>query len=258
MSHPYLGAGPRPRILAHRGFVSPESAAAGTVENTRAAVAAALAAGADYVESDCHLTSDGEVVLFHDSDLVRTLGDPRRVSEVPLPELDRLMAPSGGLLTLAGALEEFPDARFNIDVKTRAVSAPAGAIIGAAAPERVLISSFSDGSRVRAIAAAKEAGGLPAVGAGQRTIATVLAAVALGARRPLARALRGIDALQIPERHGAIPVLSGRLLRAAHAHGVEVHVWTVNEGRRMRELVARGVDGIVTDRTDIALSELRG
>ena len=48
-----------------------------------------------------------------------------------------------------------------------------------------------------------------------------------------------------------------RLIAAAHSHGVEIHVWTVNDVERMRELIAMGVDGIVTDRADLAIAALR-
>ena len=68
------------------------------------------------------------------------------------------------------------------------------------------------------------------------------------------RLLRGIDALQIPERQGRLTVLTPRLIRAAHEAGVEVHVWTVNDEQDMRRLVGMGVDGIVTDRADRALA----
>lgn len=70
------------------------------------------------------------------------------------------------------------------------------------------------------------------------------------------RLLRGLDALQIPERHGAIRVLTPRLIDWAHAADVEVHVWTVNDPKRMIELVALGVDGVVTDRADVAIETL--
>ncbi len=85
----------------------------------------------------------------------------------------------------------------------------------------------------------------------------VLLASVTGSRRAVRRALAGLDALQIPERQGRIRVLTPRLVAAAHANGVEVHVWTVNDADRMRELTAMGVDGVVTDRTDLALATLR-
>jgi glycerophosphoryl diester phosphodiesterase len=47
------------------------------------------------------------------------------------------------------------------------------------------------------------------------------------------------------------------MLRRLHASGVEVHVWTVNDPARMRELLLLGVDGIVTDRADLALQVVR-
>jgi glycerophosphoryl diester phosphodiesterase len=68
------------------------------------------------------------------------------------------------------------------------------------------------------------------------------------------RALAGVDALQVPERHGRLRIVSPRLIEAAHRHDVEVHVWTVNEAADMRRLLAMGVDGLVTDRADLALS----
>ena len=77
-------------------------------------------------------------------------------------------------------------------------------------------------------------------------------------RVAIARAFAGLDALQIPERQGPIRVLSPRIIAAAHRHGVEVHVWTVNDPVRMRELVNLGVDGIITDRTDLAIAEFGG
>ena len=51
-------------------------------------------------------------------------------------------------------------------------------------------------------------------------------------------------------------VVTPRLIEAAHAHGVEVHVWTVNDPADMLRLVDMGVDGIVTDHADLALETL--
>ncbi|WP_325485572.1 glycerophosphodiester phosphodiesterase family protein [Microbacterium sp.] len=244
-------------MLAHRGLVTPDAGRHGIAENSFAAVAAAHAAGAAYVESDCHRTSDGAIVLFHDESLERITGDARLVADVTARELETLMEGRGGLITLVQALDAFPGVRFNLDVKAADAAEPVGRLIAPHA-SRVLVTSFSDVRRRAALdaAAAAGAGIRPATSAGTRTILDVVAAVSLRSRRLAARALSGIDALQIPERHGRLRLLSPRLLDVAHAFGVEVHVWTVNDVDRMLELVAMGVDGVVTDRSDLALRAL--
>ena len=66
--------------------------------------------------------------------------------------------------------------------------------------------------------------------------------------------LRGARALQIPERAGPLRLVTAAFVAAAHRVGAEVHVWTVNEASDMRRLLDLGVDGLVTDRADVALS----
>lgn len=254
MTHPWFAGASRPRILAHRGLVTPDGATSGVAENSFAAVAAAHAAGATYVESDCHLTADGVVVLFHDDTLERVTGDPRRIAEVRLAELEDLMSGRGGLITLAQALDAFPTVRFNLDAKADGVEDAMAAEIAPHAA-RVLVASFSDARRRRVLDGVAARGGIPpATSAGTATIARVVAAVALHSDRLIARALAGVDALQVPERQGRIRIVSRRLIDAAHRHDVEVHVWTVNEVDDMRRLLALGVDGIVTDRADLGLA----
>ncbi|MFG6445739.1 glycerophosphodiester phosphodiesterase family protein [Microbacterium sp. P07] len=257
MAHPYFTGTSVPRVLAHRGLVTPDAAAQGVVDNSFAAVAEAHAAGAVYVESDCHLTRDGEVVLFHDDDLVRTTGDPRKIADVTVRELEELMADRGGLITLRQALDAFPDTRFNLDVKADAAATPVGRAIAPVAA-RVLVTSFSDARRRAALQAASDAGAAvrPATSAGRETLVKMLLGVALRSETLMARALRDVDALQIPERQGPVRVLSPRLIEAAHRHGVEVHVWTINDPSDMVRLIEIGCDGVVTDHADLALHTL--
>ncbi|MCZ4066295.1 glycerophosphodiester phosphodiesterase family protein [Microbacterium sp. H37-C3] len=250
MTHPYFGS-ERPRVLAHRGFVPADSE--GIVENTFAAFAAAHALGVRYVESDCHLSADGTVILFHDSDLSRVAGDPRPIADVGDRELEDLMADRGGLVTLAQALDAFPTLFFNLDVKTESAAEKVGRLVAPHA-DRVLVTSFSDRTRERALRAAHAAGGRPATSAGTIRIAALVAAVASGVPWLMGRALRGIDAVQVPERRGPIRIVSPRMIRAVHRTGVEMHVWTVNDADGMRRLLAAGVDGIVTDRADRAMT----
>ncbi len=258
MTHPWFDGAATPRVLAHRGLVPSDAGGRHIAENSFAAVAAAHAAGVTYVESDCHLTRDGAVVLFHDEDLRRVTGDPRRVDEVILRDLEILMRDHGGLITLEQALHSFPDLRFNLDVKAAGAAQAVGRLV---APHgaRVLLTSFSDDRRRAALQAAAGAGpGIrPATSAGTTTVTRLLGAVSVRSRPLALRVLADVDAVQVPERRGRLRIVTPRFIEYAHAAGVEVHVWTVNDPADMTRLVALGVDGIVTDRADLALAALR-
>ena len=256
MTHPYFLGAPVPRVLAHRGLVGEDSS---VFDNSALALAAADAAGAVYVETDCRATADGDAVLFHDETLQRLLGDPRPVAEVTTKELAALFSAHGGLLTLGEALEAFPGLRFNVDVKARAAAADVGRAAAAHA-HRVLLTSFDDRNRLAALDAVRATGAelLPASSGGRTAIARLRVASSMpGATRWSRRTLRGLDAVQIPERFGALRVFTPALVRAAHDAGAEVHIWTINDPERMRSLIAAGADGIVTDRADLAISALR-
>ena len=255
MTHPYFHGAASPRVLAHRGLVGEDSS---VFDNSALALAAADAAGAQYVETDCRATADGDAVLFHDESLQRLLGDPRPVAEVGTRELAALFAAHGGLLTLGEALEAFPSLRFNVDVKDLAAAADVGRAV-AAHGHRVLLTSFDDRNRRAALDAARAAGAevLPASSGGRSAIALLRLASALRLTRWTRRILRGLDAVQIPERFGVLRVFTPRLVHAVHDAGAEVHVWTINDPERMRALVDGGADGIVTDRADLAIATLR-
>jgi glycerophosphoryl diester phosphodiesterase len=58
----------------------------------------------------------------------------------------------------------------------------------------------------------------------------------------------GADCVQVPLRHGRIPIVTARFVRAAHRARLPVHVWTVDDEPTMRRLLDLGVDGIMTNR----------
>lgn len=248
MSKPYF-ATPGPRLFAHRGL------ALEAPENTLAAFIAALSAGADYLETDVRASSDGVAVLHHDA-VVRVparSGRPARevvVAETSALALERLdLGDGNGVPSLAEALDGLPEARFNIDVKSADAVVPVvEAVVRAKAGHRVLLTSFDLRRGRRAVA------GVPGVAASATAPRVLLAALGAGlGLQPLVRlAARGIDALQVPERQGPLTIVDRRRIAAYHRAGLEVHVWTVNEPTDMERLLDLGVDGLVTDRADLA------
>jgi glycerophosphoryl diester phosphodiesterase len=231
---------PLPRILAHRGL------ALAAPQNSVEAFRAALAAGATHLETDVRATADGVPVLLHDAGLA----DGAPVERLSLADVRRRQ-PS--VATLGEALAALPEARFNVDLKAgRAVAPAVAAVREAGATDRVLLTSFSPLRRRPAVRALP---GIATSGSSTDVLATLLA-LRVG-RWAVRRALAGLDALQVPPYALGTDLGAPPFLRAAHAAGAEVHIWVVNEPERMRSLVAAGVDGIVTDRPDLAAAALR-
>ncbi|MDQ1608356.1 MAG: glycerophosphoryl diester phosphodiesterase [Microbacteriaceae bacterium] len=208
-----------------------------------------MSAGATHLETDVHTSADGVAVLSHDPDLTRLVGRSVRVGDLTMAELRRIDLGHGqSFVSLAAALDAFPEARFNIDIKTDlAVQPAARAIRDARATARVLITSFSEGRRRRTVSALRGV----ASSASVFRFAWALIGAKLGLAPLVRLALRSLDAVQVPERAGILRVITPRVVRAMHSAGVEVHVWTVNDPSDMIRLLDAGVDGLVTDRCDL-------
>jgi glycerophosphoryl diester phosphodiesterase len=240
-------------VFAHRGL-----AGADAEENTIAAFRAALAAGATHIESDVQATKDGVAVLFHDDDLARVAGIKRDISQLTLDEVREVSIAGGGIPTLAEALAELSEARFNLDIKrANAIGPTVKAILSAGASHRVLVSSFSEGRRKKAVSALRSAGVEVATGAGLGRILAGYLAARIGSQRLFDRVMRGTHAMQIPYEHALLNTLHPKFVRRVLDAGIRLHYWVVNDEQTMQELVALGAHGIVTDRADIAVRALR-
>ncbi|HEX4818475.1 MAG TPA: glycerophosphodiester phosphodiesterase family protein [Nonomuraea sp.] len=233
---------PGPLAFAHRG------GAAEGAENTVAAFERAIALGYTYLETDAHATSDGVLVAFHDHTLDRVTDRRGRVSELPYKAVRR--ARIGGvheIPLLEDLLGSWPEARFNIDVKEAAAIAPlAEAIRHTNAYDRVCLTSFSD----ERLALARAAMGREVCSAlGPRGVAALRAAATTsGYGRLLARLTRAqVPCAQVPIGFRGLRVTTPPLIHTAHALGMQVHVWTINDPARMERLLDLGVDGIMTD-----------
>jgi glycerophosphoryl diester phosphodiesterase len=254
--HPFFaGDGPEhPLAMAHRGF------SLDGLENSMAAFRAAVELGFRHLETDVHTTADGVLLLFHDETLDRITDGRGRISELPASTV--ALARIGGAEPIP-LFEElamaFPDVRLNLDVKDwNSVEPLAAAIERYGLHDRVLIASFSDRRR-RAVL--KRLSRPAAASAG---IVSNALFVLLGPWLPApllrltaGRALRGVHALQVPVNYGAVTVVTPGFVRRAHRHGLQVHVWTVNDPAEMHRLLDLGVDGIVTDRADLLKAVLQ-
>ncbi len=234
--------GSTPRAFAHRGWHIGDLSG---LENSIVAFRRAFDQGYRYLETDVHATSDGRLIAFHDPQLDRVTDRQGVIADLPLSEVRR--ARIGGtepIPLLEELLEEFPTARFNIDAKAGAAVAPlAELIVRANALDRVCLVSFSD-HRLSLLRAAL--GPDVAMALGPQAIFRLVRASALRRRFPTTAA-----AAQVPLTYQRVPIVTPRFIATAHAAGLEVHVWTVDEPDEMRRLLAIGVDGIMTDRPEL-------
>lgn len=239
--------------FAHRGGAYHPDLAG--LENTMVAFRHAVSLGYRYLETDVHVTSDGVLLAFHDLALDRVTDRSGELASLSGAEVDQALI--GGrerVPRLTELFDTFPTARFNIDLKSDGAVAPLAAFLAERdAYDRVLVGSFS---RSRIARFRRLCGGRVPTSA---HLLEVLAFRFLPSGR-LARLLtRGrVAALQVPHHRDRLRVVTPGLVRRAHAGGAHVHVWTVDDPDEMRELLERGVDGLVTDRTDILKAVLVG
>lgn len=251
-------AGPRPRLFGHRG-------ASGTMpENTLPSFSEALAAGADRLELDVHLSADEEVIVLHDPDLDRTTDGKGPAARLRLAELRELDAgyqfesrdgehPFRGrrirIPTFAEVLAHFSKVPLNVELKVdepALVSAMKRLLDRHDAWARVLLTAENQSlmERIRTV--------MPDVLTGM-SANEVLEFLGNGGNSSY-RA-RG-HALQVPVTYAGIPVITKQFVEIAHAAELEVHAWVINDEAEMRDLVDMGVDGIMTDFPHVAAAVL--
>ncbi|ACQ80898.1 glycerophosphoryl diester phosphodiesterase [Beutenbergia cavernae DSM 12333] len=241
---PYLA--PPPLALAHRGGL------AEAPENSRAAIERMLEIGLRYLETDVRITADGEAVLAHDATLERVMGDPRPVAAVTWDEASALRDASGeGLVRLADVLRDFPRLHVNVDAKSDdAVGPLVRTVLAAGAGDRVCVTSF-DAGRVRRLRAGLGDGVATGTGLADAVRLWVASWLPRPARGLALRTVASAAVAQVPENWRGLHVLTPAFLRAAHEHGMQVHVWVVNAEADMHRLLDLGVDGLVTDRPSV-------
>jgi glycerophosphoryl diester phosphodiesterase len=247
----------RPLAFAHRG------GAAHAPENSWTAFEHAVKLGYAYLETDARATSDGKLVAFHDRNLERVTEAEGPIGLKSYREVAALrVAGSEPIPLIEDLLGAWPDARFNIDLKDEAgIPLLPGVLRRTGAWDRVCITSFS-GARLRTARRLLDRPVCMTTSPG--AIAAVRCSIVTGLGRPgaggpgpggagrpgeppvqlLARRLAqaGARCTQVPGR-----VATRSFIRRAHALGLDVHVWTINDRAAMERFLDRGADGIMTD-----------
>jgi len=224
-------------ITAHRGsaFKAPE--------NTLSAIHQAIEDGADYIEIDVQLTSDGVPVLWHDQDMARIFGKPERIVDVRYDDIRHLDAGSWfddrfaeeRIATLEQAIKAVRgQARLFVDLKpNRNEQALVTAVVQTLQKNHAVEGTIIAAADWPSLELAKE------LEPGLKT--ALLAQFVVG---PLWQDRYDILALRL---NRATPAAVAR----AHKAGNELHVWTVNQPSDMARFLDMGVDNIITDRPDV-------
>lgn len=255
--HPYLAL-PGPWVVAHRG------GSALAPENTLVAFESGVRHGAVCLETDVRLTRDGVVVIFHDDDTRRITGAPGTIEERTLDEVRRLDAgfsfsPDGGrtfpwrgqgvtIPTLREAVTRFPAHRFNLEAKSddpALAEALVATVRRLGLVERSCIGSGLDlqGPRIRRLLP-EACHFLPRIPA----LRHVLSAPLGPAFDWLAPG--GWDVGCLPPGIGSRRLLTPPVIARLSGRGVAVFVWTIDDEDEMRDYLAAGVHGVMTDRPD--------
>lgn len=270
-----------PLHIAHQG------GEAEAPSSTLFAMATAVTKGADALELDVHATADGHLVVLHDPTVDRTTEGSGAVDALSLAQVQDLDAahwfvagegvvhgeppgryPFRGVATgqipppagfaaadftipaLVEVFERFPDTLINIDIKqTAPATRPyeptlARLIADYDRSETTMVASFLDA----ALAAFRVAAPSVATSASPDEVLAFWLEVQAGEPAPDALPY---EAFQVPVTHDGVRVVDAAFVERAHAAGLAVHVWTIDDAPTMHALLDLGVDGLVTNRPQV-------
>ncbi len=217
-----------PLVIAHRG------ASAVEVENSLAAFRAAVRLGADGVELDVHATADGALFVHHDE----TIDGVHHVAHARAERIRQLRLANGEPVpTLAQALAACGALRVFVEVKSLAPAQDEMLLATLDAgpnPAGYAVHGF-DHRIVRRLVERR-----PSLPCGVLNVSYLV--------RPLA-ALEDAGARALWQEHRLV---DRELVTSVHGAGGVVYAWTVDDAERMQGLLDLGVDGLCTNRPDVA------
>ena len=255
----------RPLVIAHQGG---DDLWPG---DTLFAFEKAVEIGADVLEMDAHLTRDGQIVLMHDEAVDRTTDGTGLIEDLSLEEIRQLDAayrwsnddgktfPYRGqgiqVPTLEELFQKFPEMRYVIEIKLtqNPIDKPLCDLIRKHnMQEKVMIASFHDEAMQNFRITCPEVA--TSASRGEVTQFVLLGKIFLSGL--IAPQYQSIQPPYDPEESMNIPIMTERFIREAHAKNIRVEPWTVDDPGLMRQYVAWGIDGIITDRPDLMIEVL--
>jgi glycerophosphoryl diester phosphodiesterase len=237
------------RLYAHRG------ASAEFPENTMPAFVRAVEIGVDALETDVHVTRDGQLIVAHDATAARMTGAQAAWADLDFADTRRLDAGWGfvsgdgqrpfagkaiGVPAFEEVLDAFPRIRINVDIKgDRAAATMLDLIKRKRADDRVTIASFA----LRTLVEVRRRGYGGETALSQGEVATLLGMPAMLWRQlPLTG-----TAAQVPVRAGRIRFDRAAFIAKCHSIGLRVDFWTVDDRDEAARLLELGADGIITN-----------
>jgi glycerophosphoryl diester phosphodiesterase len=218
-------------------------------ENSLHAFTQATALGYRYLETDVHATSDGVLIAFHDDKLDRVTDGQGAIADLTYEQVSEAKIHGIDPIPLfEDLLVKFPDARFNVDAKSKkSVDLLAELIIRHNAQNRVCVGSFGIGRihRLRKKLGKQVPSAASALGVALNRFAPWLTKI-INTPAPV---------LQMPFEQRILgfrlKLFTPALVKAVHDAGKQVHVWTIDDPGTMAKLIEAGADGIFTDRIDL-------
>jgi glycerophosphoryl diester phosphodiesterase len=260
----YQSARP-PLVIAHQGGDGIRPG------DTMVAFEHAVQIGADVLEMDAHITKDRQIVLMHDEKVDRTTDGTGLIEDLSLDQLKQLDAaykwsnddgrtfPYRGqgiqVPTLEQLFQKFPNMRYVIEIKLNEnpIDKPLCDLVRKYnMQERVVIASFHDEAMRRFRETCPEVA--TSASRGEVTKFVLLGKIFLSGR--VAPQYESIQPPYNRDESMNIPIMTKRFLREAHAKNIAVEPWTVDDPELMKQYIAWGVDGIMTDRPDIMIEVL--
>jgi len=219
-------------IIAHRGAnnVAPE--------NTLKSFKKAIELGADYVEFDVHLSRDGEIIIMHDENTLRTTGKDGLIKNMTLKELKKLDAGEGETIPTLDELIEVAKGKVGLQLEIKATGMATiivETLDNYGLIESTLISSF-DHSELLNIKKIEPK--------------LKLAPLIIGIKKN--KTFNKAVANNFYAIHPFYKLISKNFIKNIHENNIKVNAWTVDSKNAMLKLIEMDIDGIITNKIELA------